>query len=128
VLSLVYLALFIGILRNRNKPHIQSRSPILILMITVGVYFDTMLKLAIISTEYKKIDLKCQMAIAARVVFYYVAFIFILIRIQRVHSVNKLNEELAKGTGSETDKKKSNNSAVIKQRKFFRDKLQLARM
>jgi len=51
------------------------------LMITIGVYFDTMLKLAIISTEYQKIDLKCQMAIAARVVFYYVAFIFILIRI-----------------------------------------------
>ena len=51
------------------------------LMITVGVYFDTMLKLIILSIEYKQIDLKCQMAIAARVVFYYVAFIFILIRI-----------------------------------------------
>lgn len=86
------------------------------LMITVGVYFDSILKLMIISTEYQKIDLKCQMAIAARVVFYYVAFIFILIRIQRVHSVNKLNEELAKGTDlnkkdGELDQKQSKKQA-----------------
>ena len=98
ILTLIYLAIFFSIMRNKNKPHIQSRSPILMLIITFGVYFDTILKLMIISTEYQRIDVKCQMAIAARVVFYYIAFIFILIRIQRVHSVNKLNEELTKGT------------------------------
>lgn len=94
----MYLAVFVGICRNKNKIHIQSRSPILMLIITIGVYFDSILKLMIIATEYQRIDIKCQMAIAARVVFYYIAFFFILIRIQRVHTVNKLKEELAKGT------------------------------
>ena len=128
------------IFRNKDKPHIQSRSPILILMITIGVYIDTMLKLAIISIDYENIDIKCQIAIAARIVFYYIAFFFILIRIQRVHNVNKLNEELAKGTSTkdkepsmsvlneDSSVKKKNKQNLYKQRKFFRDKLQLARM
>jgi hypothetical protein len=59
MLTLIYGAIFFSIFSNRNKPHIQSRSPILMLMITVGVYFDSILKLAILSIEYKSIDLKC---------------------------------------------------------------------
>lgn len=104
------------------------------LIIVIGVYFDAILKLMIISTDYHRIDIKCQMAIAARVVFYYIAFFFILIRIQRVHTVNKLKEELAKGAEDkalmdEPKKQKRNpNKVRQQQRKFFRDKLQLARM
>lgn len=141
IFTLVYISIMYSIFRNKDKPHIQSRSPILILMITIGVYIDTILKLLIISTDYENIDIKCQMAIAARIVFYYIAFFFILIRIQRVHNVNKLNEELAKGTSSTKDKdtslsmvhedssnKKKSKQNLYKQRKFFRDKLQLARM
>jgi uncharacterized membrane protein len=59
VLSFIYLCIFVAIFRNRNKPHIQSRSPILMLMITIGVYFDTLLKLLINSISYEQIDLKC---------------------------------------------------------------------
>lgn len=112
VLTTIYLTIFVSIMRNKNKPHIQSRSPILMLIITFGVYFDSMLKLFIISMRYEKIDVKCQMAIMARVVFYYIAFIFILIRIQRVHSVNKLNEELAKGTGEGNMDSRNKNSSI----------------
>lgn len=71
------------------------------LMITIGVYFDSIFKLVIIALDYTQIDVKCTLAIAARVVFYYVAFIFILIRIQRVHMVNKLNEEICNGPMSD---------------------------
>ena len=59
MLSLVYLAVFTSILMNKNKNHIQRRSPILMLMITVGVYFDSLLKLLILCTDYQYIDLKC---------------------------------------------------------------------
>ena len=71
------------------------------LMVTIGVYFDSIFKLVIIALDYTQIDVKCTLAIAARVVFYYVAFIFILVRIQRVHMVNKLNEEICNGPMSE---------------------------
>lgn len=69
------------------------------------------------------------MAIAARIVFYYIAYLFILIRIHRVHSVNKLIEQLADNKFS-SDKvgKDGNQSQGQKQRKFFRDKIQMARM
>ena len=90
VLTTYYLSIFLSICRNKNKIHIQSRSPILMIIIVIGIYFDSMAKLIIISTQIQRIDIKCQMAIAARVVFYYIAFFFILIRIQRVHTVNKL--------------------------------------
>ena len=64
------------------------------LMITIGAYFDTMCKLLIISLPYTEIDVKCTFAIFARMVFYYLTFIFILIRIWRVHSVNQLNQSI----------------------------------
>ena len=67
-------------------------------MIVIGVWFDTLFKTYIIMIDYKQIDLKCQLAIITRIVFHYVAFIFIILRINRVHNVNKLEEELFKIT------------------------------
>ena len=52
LLTVVYVAVFMSILLNKNKNHIQRRSPILMLMITVGVYFDSLLKLIILCTDY----------------------------------------------------------------------------
>lgn len=68
------------------------------MMIVIGVWFDTLFKTYIIMIDYKQIDLKCQLAIITRIVFHYVAFIFIILRINRVHNVNKLEEELFKIT------------------------------
>jgi len=67
-------------------------------MIVIGVWFDTLFKTYIIMIGYTKIDLKCQLAIITRIVFHYVAYIFIILRINRVHNVNKLEEELFKIT------------------------------
>lgn len=72
-------------------------------MITTGVYFDSILKLTVTALDYTEIDVKCTLAIASRVVFYYVAFIFILVRILRVHNVNKLNEEICQGPSDEKE-------------------------
>ena len=91
-ISLIYLAIFAHIFYNKDKPPIQNRSPILMLMITIGAYFDSICKLLIISIPYTEIDIKCTLAIFARMVFYYLTFIFILIRICRVDSINKLNQ------------------------------------
>ena len=90
-ITVIYFAIFGHIYYHKDKPPIQNRSPILMLMITIGAYFDSMCKLAIISIPYTGIDIKCTLAIFARMVFYYLTFIFILIRICRVDSINKLN-------------------------------------
>lgn len=106
------------------------------LMVTIGVYFDSIFKLVIIALDYTQIDVKCTLAIAARVVFYYVAFIFILVRIQRVHMVNKLNEEICngpmsdKGNSVESDpnKKVSKRKEQQKLQKYRKEKIEEARM
>ena len=61
-------------------------------MITGGVFADTIFKLLIVWLPFQAIDLKCQMAIITRVVFHYIAYLFILfriIRVQRVHDIEK---------------------------------------
>ena len=60
----------------------------IILMIIAGVYLDTICKLAIVGLPYLYINVKCQLAIYSRTVFHYMAFVFILLRINRVHKVN----------------------------------------
>lgn len=59
LITVFFIAVFIGILIKRNEPHIQSRSPILMLIITFGLYCDSLLKLLIITTDYDMIDNKC---------------------------------------------------------------------
>lgn len=130
ILSLLYISMMIAIFRKRNKPHIQVRSPILMLIITFGLFLDSLLKLIIIATDYDEIDVKCQLAIASRVVFYYIAYVFILIRISRVHSVHKLIEQLFDNNNLNQDSKGKVFEQIQgqKHRKFFRDKIQIARM
>ena len=130
-ISLVYFAIFGHIYWNKDKPPIQNRSPILMLMITIGGYFDSICKLLIISIPYTEIDIKCTLAIFARMVFYYLTFIFILIRIIRVDSINQLNQQIyqsdsASSTTSEdkTVKKKDIAKKRKQQLKFMQEKLQ----
>ena len=63
-------------------------------MITGGVYLDTIFKLIVAYLTYRFIDLKCQMAIITRVVFHYIAYLFILFRIIRVQNVNDIQKKL----------------------------------
>ena len=85
VFAVIFFSLImLAVCLNRDKPHIQNRSPYLILMITGGVYADTIFKLFIVWLPFQAIDLKCQMAIITRVVFHYIAYLFILFRITRV--------------------------------------------
>ena len=79
---------------HRKKPFIQNRSPILLLMIAIGCFFDQLMRLVIISIPYTKIDIKCTFSIVNKVVFYYVIYIFFIVRILRVKSVNKINMEI----------------------------------
>jgi hypothetical protein len=134
-ITLVYFAIFAHIYYNKDKPPIQNRSPILMLMITIGGYFDSICKLLIISIQYTEIDIKCTLAIFARMVFYYLTFIFILIRICRVDSINKLNQQIyqSDSTSSTSSEDKANKKKDMAKRrkqqlKFMQEKLQQARM
>jgi hypothetical protein len=98
VLSSFFLAIFIIIFIDMHKPEIQNRSPTLMLMIIIGITFDSVLKLYILMLDYTEIDTKCQLGLISRVVFHYVAYMFILIRIKRVHNVNKIEDELYDAT------------------------------
>jgi hypothetical protein len=98
VLSLFFLAIFIAIFIDMHKPEIQNRSPTLMLMIIIGILFDSTFKVYILVLRYTEIDTKCQLGLISRVVFHYVAFMFILIRIKRVHNVNKIEDELYDAT------------------------------
>ena len=68
------------------------------LMIIIGILFDSTFKIYILVLKYTDIDTKCQLGLISRVVFHYVAFMFILIRIKRVHNVNKIEDELYDAT------------------------------
>lgn len=91
---LLFGGIFFTVCYNRDKPKIQNRSPHLILMITGGVALDTIFKLLIVYLPFQAIDLKCQMAIITRVVFHYIAYLFILFRIIRVQKVNDIQKKL----------------------------------
>lgn len=67
------------------------------LMITLGVFMDTIFKLLIVFLPFQQIDLKCQMAIITRVVFHYIAYLFILFRINRILTVNDIKKRLIDG-------------------------------
>ena len=94
VLTGFFAFLFIAVLWYRSKPHIQRRSPILILVITFGAWLDSMLELGIHAIQPKDFGLQCQLAIVARLVAHYICYIYILVRIYIVHQVNKLHEEM----------------------------------
>jgi hypothetical protein len=68
------------------------------LMIIIGITLDSTFKLYILILTYTEIDTKCQLGLISRVVFHYVGFMFILIRIKRVHNVNKIEDELYDAT------------------------------
>ena len=67
-------------------------------MIIIGITLDSAFKLYILILTYTEIDTKCQLGLISRVVFHYVGFMFILIRIKRVHNVNKIEDELYDAT------------------------------
>lgn len=67
------------------------------LMITLGVFMDTIFKLLIVYLPFQQIDLKCQMAIITRVVFHYIAYLFILFRINRILTFNDIKKRLIDG-------------------------------
>lgn len=83
---------------EKNNQWIQNRSPVLMIMVIIGCYFDSMFKIWILMIDYQEIDTKCQLAITTRIVFYYVAYIFIVLRIQRVHNYNKIQDQLYEAT------------------------------
>ena len=74
------------------KPHIQCRSPKLMLVIFFGCYLDTLFKLIIRFLGYEMIGAKCKMALFTRLVLHNMILIFIVVRIKRMHTVNKLQE------------------------------------
>lgn len=45
---IVFLVIMVSLCINRDKPHIQNRAPYLMLMITLGVFMDTIFKLLIV--------------------------------------------------------------------------------
>jgi hypothetical protein len=94
VILFILFALILHIFYHRKKPFIQNRSPILLLMIGIGCFSDQLMRLIIISTSYTKIDIKCTFSIVNKVVFYYVIYIFFIVRILRVKSVNKINIDI----------------------------------
>lgn len=94
---IVFLVIMVSLCINRDKPHIQNRAPYLMLMITLGVFMDTIFKLLIVFLPFQQIDLKCQMAIITRVVFHYIAYLFILFRINRILTVNDIKKRLIDG-------------------------------
>jgi hypothetical protein len=67
----------------------------IILMIIAGAYFDTICKIAIVGLPYLYINIKCQLGIYSKTVFHYMCFVFILLRINRVHRVNELNQTIS---------------------------------
>ena len=81
---LIFGVIFGAVMYYRERPFIKSRSPLMILMIVCGVFFDTMVKLIIMYLPFTFIDLKCQLSIITRVVFHYIAYLFILFRILRM--------------------------------------------
>ena len=87
IIGFLYLFIIIQVWWFRNKPHIQNRSPNLILMINFGVFIDSILKMANASLPLEDVDSKCQLALIRRVIAHYLAFVFILIRIHRVDKV-----------------------------------------
>lgn len=90
VFTAIYGYMAWNINKYSNEPKIRSRSPLLLMMITIACYLDTTFKLFILGLSYKFVDLKCSLAIGGRVVNHYMAFIFIIIRIRRMHTVNEL--------------------------------------
>lgn len=97
VTAVVYSMIFILIIIFHNRPLIQTRSPILMMIITFGLFSDSICKIIIVKTDYHSIDLKCQLGIFSRVVCHYIAYFFILIRIDRVKQFyNIMNQVLEK--------------------------------
>ena len=90
IISVIYSVIMIMTIRSMDKPHIQCRSPILMQVIFVGCYLDTITKLLIRYLDYNDIGWKCKLALLTRLVFHNVIVIFIVVRIKRVHTVNKL--------------------------------------
>ena len=80
--------------KNKDEPRVRTRSPILLMVITLAVYLDCIFKLCILNLDYKFVDLKCQMAIFTRCFNHYMAYVFIIVRILRVHRVNELQEQI----------------------------------
>ena len=58
----------------------------------VGLYFDSIVKIWVDILNADEIDEKCLLSILNRVVFYYTAYFFIVVRIRRVYEVNILSE------------------------------------
>ena len=132
-LSVFFLGIFIAIFIDMHKPEIQNRSPTLMLMIIIGILFDSTFKIYILMLNYTDIDTKCQLGLISRVVFHYVAFMFILIRIKRVHNVNKIEDELYDATILEVQEddgtnQRGNGTNNKKKNKIIQEKLEQARM
>lgn len=78
---------------NRNKPHIECRSPKIMLVIFVSCFLDTIFKLIIRFLSVDKIDQKCKLALSTRMVLHNLIVIFLVVRIRRVHQVNTMRKE-----------------------------------
>lgn len=98
------------------------------MIITFGLYGDTLSKIFIVNSEYTKIDIKCQLAIFSRVVFHYIAYFFIIIRIDRVKQFYKIMKEVLENkiVHDQQDTGSAHQSNL--KRKFFMNITREARM
>ena len=92
VFTVIYSVIMIKTYQVRNKPHIQCRSPKLMLVIFFGCYIDTVTKLLIRYLPLADITAKCTLALITRVVFHNMIVIYVVVRIKRMNTVNKLQE------------------------------------
>ena len=97
IVTLFYAFLIVLTLRNMNKPHIQCRSPVLILFIFLGSYLDTMFKLLVRMLSIEYIDWKCQLSLFTRHVFHNMILVFSFLRVFRVFMVDKIQRDQLEG-------------------------------
>ena len=58
-LTSFYSYLLIYMFKNKDEPRVRTRSPVLLMVITLAVYLDCIFKLCILVLDYKFVDLKC---------------------------------------------------------------------
>lgn len=59
ILTSFYSYVLIKMFKNKDEPRVRTRSPILLMVITLAVYLDCIFKLGILKLDYKFVDLKC---------------------------------------------------------------------
>ena len=96
LLLILHGSLAMHLIWIRKKPHIASRSPLLIVMVIIGVFLDSSSTLVVRTLSASYIEMICQASLVQRSVIHWMIILFIIYRIQRVKRVTMIQMDILK--------------------------------